>query len=80
MTQTIPSRLMRFLDAVQAQAIQGQPYRQLQHSQAVIEEALSLGIVGVFDDGGVAVIGFTDVGHFQYCQQCTINLSNNATA
>ena len=80
MTQTIPSRLMRFLDAVQAQAIQGQPYRQLQHSQAIIEEALSLSIIGVFDDGGVAVIGFTDVGHFQYCQQCTINLSNNAAA
>lgn len=80
MTQTIPSRLMRFLDAVQAQAIQGQPYRQLRHSQAIIEEALRLGIVGVFDDGGVAVIGFTDVGHFQYCQQCTINLSNNAAA
>ena len=80
MITTIPSRLMRFLDAVQAQAIQGQPYRQLQHSQAIIEEALSLGVVGVFDDGGVAVIGFTDVGHFQYCQQCTIHLSNNAAA
>ena len=80
MTQTIPSRLMRFLDAVQAQAIQGQPYRQLQHSQAIIEEALSLSIIGVFDDGGVAVIGFTDVGLFQYCQQCTINLSSNAVA
>ena len=80
MTQTIPSRLMRFLDAVQAQAIQGQPYRQLQHSQAIIEEALSLGIVGVFDDGGVAVIGFTELGHFQFCQQCTINLSSNAAA
>ena len=80
MTQTIPSRLMRFLDAVQAQAIQGQPYRQLQHSQAVIEEALSLGIVSVFDDGGVAVIGFTEIGHFQYCQQCTMNLSSNVVA
>ena len=80
MTQTIPSRLMRFLDAVQTQAIQGQPYRQLQHSQAVIEEALSLGIVSVFDDGGVAVIGFTEIGHFQYCQQCTMNLSSNVVA
>ena len=80
MIATIPSRLMRFLDAVQTQAIQGQPYRQLQHSQAIIEEALSLGIVGVFDDAGVAVIGFTELGHFQYCQQCTINLSSNAAA
>ena len=47
MIATIPSRLMRFLDAVQAQAIQGQPYRQLQHSQAIIEEALSLGIFSI---------------------------------
>ena len=80
MITTIPSRLIRFLDAVQAQAIQGQPYRQLQHSQAIIEEALSLGIVSVFDDAGVAVIGFTDVGHFQYCQQCTINLTKKVAA
>ena len=80
MTQTIPSRLMRFLDAVQAQAIQGQPYRQLQHAKAVIEEALSLGIVGVFDDGGVSVIGFTEVGHYQKSQQCTINLSHGTAA
>ena len=80
MKKIIPTRLMGFLDAVQAQAIKGQPYRQLQHSKAVIEEALSLGIVGVFDDGGVAVIGFTEVGHFQYCQQCTINMSHGTAA
>ena len=80
MTQIIPTRLMGFLDAVQAEAIKGQPYRQLQHSKAAIIEALDLGIVGVFDDGGVAVIGFTDVGHFQYCQQCTINLGNGVAA
>lgn len=80
MKKIIPTRLMGFLDAVQAQAIKGQPYRQLQHSKAVIIEALELGIVGVFDDGGVSVIGFTDAGHFQYCQQCTINLSQSTAA
>ena len=80
MTQTIPARLMGFLDAVQAELIRGRPYSQLRHSQEIIAEALSLGIVGVFDDGGVAVIGFTEVGHFQYCQQCTINMSHGTAA
>ena len=80
MTQIIPTRLMGFLDAVQAELIQGQPYRQLRHHQAIIAEALRLGIVGVFYDGDVAVIGFTEVGHFQYCQQCTINMSHGTAA
>ena len=43
MIQTIPARLMGFLDAVQAELIQGQPYRQLRHHQAIICRGFEIG-------------------------------------
>ncbi|UOO92666.1 hypothetical protein [Vitreoscilla stercoraria] len=74
--KVIPSRLMPFLDAVQTDAIHGKPCSQLRHVKDVIVEALELGLVGVFDANGVAVMDFTDTGHARYCQQATKNMTN----
>ena len=64
-------KMFDFLGCVFACEIEGKPYTHLEHTEEIIKKALDAEYVEpcLFNDQ--PVIGFTHLGRYEYCQECS---------